>query len=79
MITEWGYEDVVLFARLNDQQQWSHAFGPGPVQVLPLPLLPGVHGRQLRGLLAQLNVLLRGEHVPSGLELRALRCGVRQE
>ena len=38
-------------------------------------LLRGVQ----RGLLAQLNVLLRGEHVPSGLELRALRCGVRQE
>ena len=37
IITGWGYNDVVLFARLNDQQQWAHAFGPGPVQVLPPP------------------------------------------
>ena len=37
MITGWGFDDVVLFARLNDQQQWAHAFGPGPIQVLPPP------------------------------------------
>jgi hypothetical protein len=32
-----------------------------------------------RGFLAKLNVLLRREHVPAGLELRALRFGVRRK
>lgn len=34
VMTGWAYQDIVLFARLFDQQQWSHAFGPGPVMVL---------------------------------------------
>ena len=34
VLTGWNLQDVVLFARLYDQQQWAHAFGPGDVSVL---------------------------------------------
>ncbi len=33
-ITGWAHQDVTLFGRLYDQQQWANAFGPGPVQTL---------------------------------------------
>src|SRR5205085_9697909 len=33
LITGWGTSDVTLAGQLNDQQQWSHAFGLGVVQI----------------------------------------------